>query len=59
VFELEIFKKVDWTWREDYMASSVAGFNSDGFFILCKHLNENVHSVPSRAYCNYYAPMVW
>jgi hypothetical protein len=32
VVERDISSKVDWTWRADCMASSVAGSNSDDFF---------------------------
>jgi hypothetical protein len=32
VVERNISRKVDWTWRADFMATPVAGSNSDGFF---------------------------
>jgi hypothetical protein len=46
VVERDISRKVDWTWRADCMASSVAGSNADIF--LWGHLKEQVYAVPPR-----------
>lgn len=43
-----ICKKVDWTWRADCMASSVAESNSDDFLCVWGHLKEDVCAVLPR-----------
>jgi hypothetical protein len=44
----DISGKMDWTWRADCMASSVAGCNFTAFFSLPGHLKERVYAVCPR-----------
>jgi hypothetical protein len=46
--ERDISRKVRWTSRADYSASSVAGSNSDGFVFLRGQLLEDGYAVPNR-----------